>query len=328
MVMLIAVWEIPNLASAQTTIVSIEPSQVNLPTPSTFTLNITVANVTDLSAWQIKLAFDPSTLNCIEISVPEQNIFYGHDTIGILTKIDNLNGYITAFNGLWEPKGVNGSGALCQITFNASNVGITSIRFVDAMNLNGTYLVDSTNTVIPFQTQNSYIEILNQGFTKYTFDAIKNGQSYTVSIITNSTITQYNFNETLKEMSFKADGTATTIGLCSTSIPKQLLNGTFVVLINGQPTYYATFTDETNSYINFNYTHAETSLNIRILETLQGDLNGDRKVDIKDVSIAAKAFGTMPGDSRWNPIADLNKDLKIDLKDIAIVAKNFGKTYQ
>jgi len=59
---------------------------------------------------------------------------------------------------------------------------------------------------------------------------------------------------------------------------------------------------------------------------LVGDLNGDGKVDIKDIAIVAKAYGSYPGYPNWNPIADLNGDGKVDIKDVAIVAKQFGKT--
>jgi len=60
---------------------------------------------------------------------------------------------------------------------------------------------------------------------------------------------------------------------------------------------------------------------------LLGDINGDRKVDGRDIAIVAKAFASYPTHPRWNPRADLNQDNKIDGRDIAIVAKNFGKTY-
>jgi len=56
-------------------------------------------------------------------------------------------------------------------------------------------------------------------------------------------------------------------------------------------------------------------------------LNHDSKVDMKDIAIAASAFGGFPTHPRWNPICDLNGDDKIDLKDIGTVAKNFGKTH-
>ncbi|MCJ7423895.1 ABC transporter substrate-binding protein, partial [Candidatus Bathyarchaeota archaeon] len=53
-------------------------------------------------------------------------------------------------------------------------------------------------------------------------------------------------------------------------------------------------------------------------------VTGDFKVDTKDVASAAKAFGTAPGDLRWNTGADIIKDYKIDVKDIAGIAKKFG----
>jgi hypothetical protein len=64
--------------------------------------------------------------------------------------------------------------------------------------------------------------------------------------------------------------------------------------------------------------------------SILGDLNGDGKVDMKDIAPVAKAFGTKLCQPRWNPDADLNydinNDLLVNMKDIAIVSKNFGKT--
>ena len=56
------------------------------------------------------------------------------------------------------------------------------------------------------------------------------------------------------------------------------------------------------------------------------DINFDGKVDMKDISIVAGAFGSFPGHPRWSPIADVNKDSRIDLRDIGMTAMNFGKT--
>jgi hypothetical protein len=60
---------------------------------------------------------------------------------------------------------------------------------------------------------------------------------------------------------------------------------------------------------------------------MPGDLNMDGKVDLKDISIASRAFGSYLGHERWNQMADENEDDKIDLKDIALICRNFGKTY-
>jgi len=59
--------------------------------------------------------------------------------------------------------------------------------------------------------------------------------------------------------------------------------------------------------------------------SLLGDLNGDGKVDIKDIAIVAKAFGSTPGSPTWNPIADVDGNGKVEIKDIAIVAKQYGQ---
>lgn len=60
---------------------------------------------------------------------------------------------------------------------------------------------------------------------------------------------------------------------------------------------------------------------------LVGDVNGDFKVDMRDVSIVAAAFGSTLDSPKWNPDADVNGDGKVDLRDIALVAKNFGQHY-
>jgi parallel beta-helix repeat protein len=58
---------------------------------------------------------------------------------------------------------------------------------------------------------------------------------------------------------------------------------------------------------------------------LVGDVNIDGKVDGRDIAIVARAFGSIPGDPRWNALADVNDDGKIDGRDIVIVAKHFGE---
>jgi parallel beta-helix repeat protein len=63
------------------------------------------------------------------------------------------------------------------------------------------------------------------------------------------------------------------------------------------------------------------------------DINHDLKVDIKDVSFAARAFGSTPGHPKWNPHADITglfllvPDGKVDIRDISMIAKSFGKQY-
>jgi hypothetical protein len=119
-----------------------------------------------------------------------------------------------------------------------------------------------------------------------------------------------------------------------------IINGTYSVLLVGTAsgnytlileyiTNTQTATQTVNGTIGFGQTQkfkmvvAATGLTLY----LPGDINIDGKVDMKDIGLAARAFGETPTRPRWNPMADENEDGKIDLRDIAIVAKNFGKTY-
>jgi tungstate transport system substrate-binding protein len=58
--------------------------------------------------------------------------------------------------------------------------------------------------------------------------------------------------------------------------------------------------------------------------TNRADLNFDFKVNMLDIGMVAAAFGTRPGDPRWNPDCDINNQGVVNMIDVGIVAKNFG----
>ena len=60
---------------------------------------------------------------------------------------------------------------------------------------------------------------------------------------------------------------------------------------------------------------------------LLGDVNGDGRVDLRDIALVARAFGSNPTSSNWNPYADINGDGTVIMKDIDLVARNFGQHY-
>jgi hypothetical protein len=68
-----------------------------------------------------------------------------------------------------------------------------------------------------------------------------------------------------------------------------------------------------------------------IAVTWPGDVNGDGKVEGKDVYRVAHEFGNVrpPGVPPWNettgPNADINDDDKIDAKDYYIVCRHYGE---
>jgi hypothetical protein len=104
-------------------------------------------------------------------------------------------------------------------------------------------------------------------------------------------------------------------------------NGTapFVWDTTGVP-YNQNYTLTANATIPEDISPADNTLSVGpVTVRILGDINGDGKVDGKDISIAAQAFGTKPGDPRWNLDADINGDGKVDGKDLTLIARNFGK---
>ena len=159
-----------------------------------------------------------------------------------------------------------------------------------------------------------------------TFTASKNGQQYTVIIYSNSTISDFQYNETLDEITFTASGPDGTTGTCLVSIPKAFMNTSyFVVTVNATLTANQVTQNATHSFVNFHY-HQSTQ-QIRLIPTGPGDLNGDRRVNMRDIALVARAFGSSPGIPNWNPIADINGDEKVNMRDIGWVAKYFGVIY-
>ncbi len=59
--------------------------------------------------------------------------------------------------------------------------------------------------------------------------------------------------------------------------------------------------------------------------TIDGDINGDGRVNILDAVIVALHFGAHAGDPNYDLNADINKDGKINILDMAIVAIHYGQ---
>ncbi len=64
-----------------------------------------------------------------------------------------------------------------------------------------------------------------------------------------------------------------------------------------------------------------------VIVTIAGDVNGDQKVDMRDIGAMGRAFGATSTSPNWNSNADINDDLKIDMRDIGIAARNFGQSW-
>lgn len=132
--------------------ISVQPSTLNVGEGQTFSLDVAIANVTDLYAFQFDLGFDPTILEAE--SVTEGSFLSsGGSTIFFPGTIDNVGGTI-AFNAdtlVGAIAGVSGSGTLASVEFYALGTGTSVISLANVE------LLDSNFNLIDFSATNGSV---------------------------------------------------------------------------------------------------------------------------------------------------------------------------
>jgi parallel beta-helix repeat protein len=65
---------------------------------------------------------------------------------------------------------------------------------------------------------------------------------------------------------------------------------------------------------------------VNLSTTLVGDLNGDGKVSLEDLTLLASAYNSKPEDPNWNPLADIAPPYSIiSLTDLVTMAMHYGQ---
>jgi parallel beta-helix repeat protein len=148
-------------------------------------------------------------------------------------------------------------------------------------------------------------------------------------------ITVYGANKGAYSEIFNVTAYGNTTQIASTTVP--LASGSTTTLtfswnttIVSKGNYIASayaqpVPNEANTTDN-NYTDSWISVSI------PGDINGDFKVDLRDLVLLANAYGTtpasggIPGDwHAWNPNADIDNNSVVALTDLVILANHYGQ---
>ena len=119
------------------------------------------------------------------------------------------------------------------------------------------------------------------------------------------------------------DGLVAQITFMITGQPSQALNqSTFYTQLH---ITYAELVDNNQQEIPFSI--VQGTLKIDDPPTILGDTNGDGKVNLVDLVIFAKAYGSKPGDPNWNPAADILGHGNVDLADLVALELHYGQHY-
>lgn len=300
-----------------------------------FTVNINISNVVDLYAWQTGITFNPLVLECVDFYEGEflrrggVTLFLEH-----YKDVDNTLG-IVYFRGcclLGSVPGVSESGQLASVTFRSVGIGISDFHLTDVI------LLNSELAEIEFEVMES--------FTVQVY-----GANYRVKIINNLTgITNppdppqsgtfdLSFSRQDKKISF--DEYSHKDWFCRITVPKELLRcdslSDWTIKVDGASISYIVMENDTHTslyFIHGNGTHIVEVIGTEVVEGNPYDLNTNGVVDLYDLFIVAKAYGShgpdipTPGDSpseNWNAKADVNKDKRVNIDDLYEIAKDYGK---
>jgi hypothetical protein len=96
-----------------------------------------------------------------------------------------------------------------------------------------------------------------------------NGMAYSVDTVSNSTITDLSFKETLKTLTFNVTGANGTMGFCRVTIPLSLMSGEWTVTVNGKSISYSATTYGNYTYIYFTYHHSTETIQITSTTAIQ-----------------------------------------------------------
>lgn len=118
---------------------------------TTFIVNATLENITDLWNWQVKIFFNPDVLECTDAFIPPDSPF--KFALSPTPSIDNDAGFVmlgsTQLSGMPSE---DGSGTLACIEFHVKSKGVSNLNFDETL----TYLKNPGMQFIPANLEDGY----------------------------------------------------------------------------------------------------------------------------------------------------------------------------
>ncbi|MFH1963116.1 MAG: carboxypeptidase regulatory-like domain-containing protein [bacterium] len=293
------------------TMLILSPSVIPVNAGDVFPVDIVAKNVTDLSVAELHLLFDPQLLQVMDsngssvdgIQIKNGGLF-GEENV-IRNTVDNDKGLIQ-FTSLLLFGTATGNGTIATIILKSIRGGTSTISFnLNAVSNQETKLLND-HTSIPFTMTtatitaaggwnsgiNGVVGILEAGSFFFT-------DKITVTLNNNAGTTTDKFGH------FSFSGIAPGTYTLTADIPGSSLGTRSRIMV------------------------AENEqVNIGTISLLAGDANNDGMVNGSDLLVLRNAFGSIKGETNWNPEADFKPDDSINGYDLLTLRHNFGSVSQ
>ena len=311
----------------------VDPPSIIDPTllpPSIFTINISVANVTDMYDYVFKLGYDTNILNFVGIDIfPFNNETHFTPIISINDAAGSIYVNVTYFDPA-VPITTTPPVTFAAIRFQVVVPGSTVLELYD------THLSDHTGALIPHKAIDGFLSIITRDVAILSAEPSKDA-TYTGWSV-NITVVAANEGEIAETFNVSAYYENNLIGTQTVTDLPPGDNETLVFAWNTagvQPCINYTIKAEA-SVVPYEIDTADNVyIDGKVKIKMLGDINGDGIIDLQDLTMDAMAFGSAAEDdpetpwnetANWNPEADLNGDGIVDIVDLVIIGINFGKT--
>ena len=311
----------------------VDPPSIIDPTllpPSVFAINISIGNITNMYDYVFKLGYNTEILNCISVNIiPFNNethftpIIFANDPVGTIY----VN--VTYFDPA-PPITTIPPVAFATIEFQVTGLGSSVFDLYD------THLSDPTGASILHAATDGFLSIATRDVSILGVEPSTNvayvGQLVNITVVAGN---EGDLTETFNVSAYYNDN------LIETKTIKDLPSGENETLVftwntlHVQPCINYTIKADAEVVPYETDTADNEYVDGKVKIKMVGDIDGDGKVDIFDMRIVAKAFGSMIEDDpdtswdeteTWNSEVDFIVDGKIDIFDVRIVAKHYGES--
>ena len=298
--------------------------------PSTFTINISIGNITNMYDYVFKLGYNTEILNCLSVEI----IPFNDEThFTSIVSVDDPAGVIyvnvTYFNPA-TPITTIPSLAFATIRFQVTGLGSSIFDLYD------THLSDPTGAEIPHKTFDGILVII---IRDVAISSVKPSTTATyVGWFVNISVVAANEGDIAESFTVSAYYDDNLIGTQMVTDLPSGENETLIFTWNTagmQPCNNYTIKAEASVVPYETDTADNEYIDGEVKIKIMGDINGDGKVDLSDIRTIARAYLSAAVDDpetpydeteNWNPSVDLNIDDHISIFDIRLGARNYGES--
>jgi hypothetical protein len=303
----------------------VDPPQIIDPTMkpgSQFHIDIKMENIIEFYSYEFNLGYDTHVITCLGIVIfpPDNDTSFTTEMV-INDTIGQIRVNVT-YHSPATPKSILSPATIATIYFQVESYGATTL------DLHDTKITKETGEEISYVAEDGFFATITRDVEILHVETSTN-MTYPGRIV-NVTVLAHNLGDVAETFNVTAYYGNNTMGTKTVVNLQPNVNATLVFhwdTTGLQPCNNFSIkavASQVPYELNLgNNVYVDGYVKIKMI----GDVNGDGKIDIYDVTLAAVAYGAKEGDPNWNPEADVAPQWGIiDIYDIVTIASRYGST--